>query len=293
MNDQIIESLKDWFEKEWLYDRHLTAEFIRDKEAFKRGCEYFDNKNYFFQGELGMLLRKESGLAEVSRINNDLEKYAKHCFNQLEKVLSEFILIKPGREKIGAYLLNDNDIISNPNVILELNPSVSNLLSHSYQDSLNKYCLILKLNFIKSLGFKYYQAPISQGSDESLKSKEHSYWNLTQSQQEKIFKSILYFETFGENKALTYKMNKIIHKPSLFAFNHMYYFRNLGSHLNSQESLLRLPEKIGAKERKRISVFYKNPKEVMDINNEAPGFYQRYVDSILYLYSEFLKNPWI
>ena len=31
----------------------------------------------------------------------------------------------------------------------------------------------------------------------------------------------------------------------------------------------------------------------MDINNEAPGFYQRYVDTILYLYSEFLKNPWI
>jgi hypothetical protein len=291
MNDQIIESLKDWFEKDWLYDRHLTSEFIKDKEAFNRGCEYFDNKNYSFHGELGILLRKESGLAEVSRINRDLEKYAKHCFNQVEKVLSEFILINPGREKIGEYFLNGNDLSSNHTLILELNPSVSNLMSHSYNNLLNKYCLILKLNFIKIVGFNCYQTPYTKGNDAALKSKEHSDWSLSQSQQEKIFKAVLYFETFGDNQALTKEMNKITNKPSLFAFNHMYHFRNLGSHLNSQESSLRLPEKIDNQERKRLSIFYKNPSEVMNIDNEAPGFYQRYVDSILFLYSEFLKKP--
>jgi hypothetical protein len=292
MKDQIIESLKSWFEKEWLYDRYLTTEFTRDKEAFKKGCEYFDNKNYSFHGELGILLRKESGLAEVSRINNDLEKYAKHCFNQVEKVLSEFILINPGREKLGEYLLNGNDLISNPTLILELNPTVSNILSHSYNNSLNKSCLILKLNFLKIIGNRCYhfQSTSLEGNNSSFKSKRHSDWSLSQSQQEKIFKSVLYFETFGENQALTKEMNMIKNKPSLFAFNHMYHFRNLGSHLNSQESFLRFPENINAREKKRLSIFYKNPTEVMNINNESPGFYQRYVDAILFLYSEYLKK---
>ena len=36
MSEQIIDSLKEWFEKEWLYERHLTAELIKDKDAFAR-----------------------------------------------------------------------------------------------------------------------------------------------------------------------------------------------------------------------------------------------------------------
>jgi hypothetical protein len=86
-------------------------------------------------------------------------------------------------------------------------------------------------------------------------------------------------------------MIQMENKPSLFAFNHMYHFRNLGSHLNSNESLLALPQFIDGQEKRRIESFYINPNEVMNIENESPGFYQRYVDTFLYLYSEFLNNP--
>ena len=96
----MIEYLKDWFENEWLYERHLTSEFIKEREAFRKGCEYFDSKEYFFNAELEILLRKESGLAEVARVNRDLEKYATHCFRQIEKVLSEFILVNVSVLKI-------------------------------------------------------------------------------------------------------------------------------------------------------------------------------------------------
>jgi hypothetical protein len=290
MTNDIIDSLKDWFENEWLYERHLTSEFMKDKEAFKKGCEYFDDKKYTFKGELYSLLRKEAGLAEVARSNNNLEKYATHCFKQVEKVLSEFIEVTPGREKIGEYLLNNHDYILEPCVNKELNSSVSNLLSHSFNNSLNSYCLILKVNFIKKIKDYCYQAPDEHHHDEAIKSRKNKYWQLSQTHQEKIFKSILYFDTFGIDKELSENMKQVKNKPSLIAFSHMYHFRNLGSHLNSQVSNLNLPKEIEGKERLRLSIFYDNPNEVMNINNETPGFYQRYVDMVLYLYSEFFKT---
>jgi hypothetical protein len=291
MGNEIIDSLKDWFENEWLYERHLTSELIKDKEAFRKGCETFDLKNYSFEGELYALLRKEAGLAEVARVNKNLEKYATHCFRQVEKILSEFIFVNPGRERIGRYLLNGHDMILNPTVISNLNLSVSGLLSHVYQNAPNKYCLILKINYIKKIGNYCYQAPDNNHADDDLRSVDHKNWQLNQSQQEKIFKSVLYFDTFGDDKELSQIMEGIENKPSLFAFNHMYHFRNLGSHLNSQESMLNLPRDLDAQERRRLSPFYNKPNEVMNIENESPGFYQRYLDTFLLLYSEFIKNP--
>lgn len=291
MSEKIIDSLKDWFESEWLFERHLTSEFMRDKEAFKIGCENYDVKNYSFKGDLNALLRKESGLAEVARTNKNLEKYATHCFRQVELILSEFNFVNPGREKIGKYLLNGNDIILSPTEITNLNPSVSNLLSHTYQNTLNKYCLILKVNYIKLIRNKCFQAPDANQIDDALKSRDNKYWQLTQSQQEKIFKAILYFETFGKDYNLSKEVDKNENKPSLYAFSHMYHFRNLGSHLNSQEKYLNLPKEIDAQERRRLSIYYTNALEVMNIENESPGFYQRYVDVVLFLYSEYLKNP--
>jgi hypothetical protein len=289
-NKKIIDSLKSWFEKEWLFERHLTSELMKDKEAFRRGCENFDGKNYSFEGELYALLRKEAGLAEIARVNKDLEKYALHSFRQIEKVFSEFVFVNPGRQKIGKYLLNGQDMILNPVIISNLNQSVSNLLNHTYQNSLSKYCLILKLNHIKKINSYCYQAPDINHSDDAIKSIDHKDWKLTQSEQEKIFKSILYFDTFGNN-SLSQLMNNIQNKPSLVAFNHMYHFRNLGSHLNSQPSSLQLPKNLSVQEQNRLSLYYTHPTEVMNINNESPGFYQRYIDTMLGLYSDFLKNP--
>jgi|GEM_PF-1211924 hypothetical protein len=276
----MIEYLKDWFENEWLYERHLTSEFIKEREAFRKGCEYFDSKEYFFNAELEILLRKESGLAEVARVNRDLEKYATHCFRQIEKVLSEFILVNPGREKIGKYLLNGYDMILSPSIITSLNASVSDLLGHTNNNQLNRFCLILKINSIK----------LNYGKCERF---ENSKIHLTQKEENKIFKSILYFKTFGTKGELTENAHKIEKekRPSFWAFDHMYNLRNINSHLNSNRNLLFEPNYIDDTEKYRIQRFYSDPMEVLKFENESPGFYQRYVDFVLFLYSEYLKNP--
>lgn len=282
----MIDYIKDWFENEWLYERHLTSEFIKEKEAFRKGCEYYDSMEYSFNGELAILLRKESGLAEVARLNGDLEKYATHCFRQVEKVLSEFTWINPGIGKIAKYLLNNKNFILDPTPNWKINSSSAKNLSHTFfnehigKAELNTKCLILKLNGI---------------------GKQRDHWsylknfklNLSQKEENRIFKSILYFKTFGSKGEFTENTLKIDKDklPSLWAFYHMYHLRNINSHLNSNRNLLIEPNYQDDTEKYRIQRYYLDPMEVLKFENEPPGFYQRYVDMVLYLYSEFLKNP--
>ena len=290
MSEQIIDSLKEWFEKEWLYERHLTSELMKDKDAFQNGCKSYDEKNYSFEGELKIILRKEAGLAEVARINKNLEKYATHCFKQVEKVLSEFMLVNPGRQKIGKYLLNGHDMIQNPVVIGELNPSILKSLYHLNDDGThNSNCLILKLNYILSEGNYYYQAPDPNGFNNKIKSLQDKHWNINQSEYERLFKAVLWYNTFGNGWSVTANNNKA--KPTFQAYGHMYYYRNIGSHLNSENKPLQMPKSNDAAQNIRLKGYYENPLLVMDNQIETPGFYQRYVEMVLNLYSEFLKNP--
>ena len=290
MSEQIIDSLKEWFEKEWLYERHLTTELIKDKDSFQKGCKYFDDKNYSFDGELKIILRKEAGLAEVARTNQDLEKYAIHCYRQVEKVFSELICLNPGREKLGRYLLHGHDMIQNPSVIKELNPSIVPMLYHKKEDgSLNDKCLILKLNYIVKEGDYLFQAPDPDSKNSKIKSINTTHWNLSHRDQENIFKATLWFDTFG--KGLSNTSNPVQNKPNFEALGHMYFFRNIGSHLNSDHRPFKMPYINDPFKSKRIKRFYANPMEVMNIELESPGFYQRYVDMVLLLYSEYLKNP--
>ena len=283
MSEQIIDSLKEWFEKEWLYERHLTAELIKDKDAFQKGCKSFDDKNYSFDGELKIILRKEAGLAEVARVNKNLEKYATHCFRQVEKILSEFINVNPGIEIIAKYLLNKKDFINDPTPIRSLNNSATRNLGHltskySVKKELNPYCLILKINSIQ----------LKNGKCRRLST---SAIKLNQGEENRIFKSIMYFKTFGTSNNLTENAKKISNLPSLNAFEHMYFFRNINSHLNSKEKPFTQPEAQNEAEKYRIQHFYLDPMKVLNCDNETPGFYQRYVDMVLFLYSEYLKNP--
>lgn len=289
MSEQIIDSLKEWFEKEWLYERHLTAELIKDKDAFQKGCKSFDDKNYSFDGELKIILRKEAGLAEVARVNKNLEKYATHCFKQVEKVLSEFMLVNPGRQKIGKYLLNGHDMIQNPVVIGELNPSILKSLNHLNHDAThNTNCLILKLNYILKEGNYYFQAPDTNGFNSKIKSLQDKHWNINQSEYERLFKAVLWHDTFGNGWSVVASNNKA--KPAFQAYSHMYYYRNVGSHLNSENKPLQIPKSNDAAQNNRLKLYYENPLEVMDNQIEAPGFYQRYVDMVLLLYSEYLRR---
>jgi len=286
MSEEIIESLKEWFEKEWLYERHLTGELMKDKDAFHKGCEYFDSKNYCFDGEFNIQLRKEAGLAEVARVNNDLEKYATHCFRQVEKVLSEFTWVNPGIEKIAKYLLNNKNFIMDPTPNWKINSSSAKNLSHTFFNEhigkveLNPKCLILKLN------------GIGKPRDDWSYLKNFKL-NLSQNEENRIFKAIFYFKTFGSKGDLTENTLKIDADklPSLWAFDHMYHLRNINSHLNSKRNLLIEPNYKDDTEKYRLQRFYLDPMEVLKFENESPGFYQRYVDMVLYLYSEYLRNP--
>jgi hypothetical protein len=289
MSEQIIDSLKEWFENEWLYERHLTSELIKDKEAFQSGCKSFDDKNYSFEGELKIVLRKESGLAEVARINKNLEKYATHCFKQVEKVLSEFMLVNPGRQKIGEYLLDGRDMIQNPMVIDSLNPSINKSMYHLNDDGThNSNCLILKLNHILKEGNYYYQAPDPNGLNSKVKSLQDKHWHINQKEYERIFKAVLWYNTFGKGWSVSANSNKA--KPAFQAFGHMSFFRNVGSHLNSENKPFQMPKSDDPAQNSRLKIFYENPLLVMDNQLEAPGFYMRYVDMVLFLYSEFLKT---
>ena len=286
----MIDYIKDWFEDEWLFERHLTTEFIKEKEAFRKGCEYFDSKDYSFIGELGVLLRKESGLAEVARMNGNLEKYATHCFRQVEKVFSECLMDKPGRQQLGTYFLNGYDMIQNPSTIKELNPSILGLLSHTKHDgSLNENCLILKLNYIHKDGDYCYQAPDHETHISRVKNVKDYSWHFLQKEQEQIFKARFWYNTFG--RGWSFIANAVKDKPAFEAFSHMSFFRNLGSHLNSDYRPFKIPYNTDPKSIHRLKGFYDNPMRVMDNKIESPGFYQRYVDMVLYLYSEHLKNP--
>lgn len=286
----MIDYIKDWFENEWLYERHLTSEFIKEKEAFRKGCEYFDSKEYSFIGELGILLRKESGLAEVARMNGNLEKYATHCFRQVEKVFSECLMVQPSRQQLGTYFLNGYDMILNPSTIKELNPSILGLLSHTKHDgSLNENCLILKLNYIHKDGANCYQAPNHEIHIPRVKNIKDNSWYFLQKDQEQLFKARFWYNTFGRGWSLI--ANAVENKPAFEAFSHMSFFRNLGSHLNSDYRPFKIPNNSDPKSIHRLRGFYDNPMRVMDNKIESPGFYQRYVDMVLYLYSEHLKNP--
>jgi hypothetical protein len=290
MEDQIIDNLKEWFEKEWLFERHLTSEFMKDKEAFSKGCTYFDNKNYAFTGDLLIQLRKESGLAEVARMNKDLEKYATHCYRQVEKVISEFMKVNPGREKLGAYFLNGYDMIQNPSTIQELNPSILKLLYHTKPDgSLNENCLILKLNYIHKAGAYCYQGPNPDAPVARVKNITDNSWHFSQKEQENLFKARLWYKTFG--RGWSDVANAVEDKPAFEAFKHMSFFRNVGSHLNSDYKPFKMPNNTDPTSIHRLKGFYENPLRVMDSNIESPGFYQRYVDMVLLLYSEYLRNP--
>lgn len=290
MSEKIIDSLKEWFEKEWLFERHLTSELMKDKEAFQMGCEYFDSHKYNFKGDLLVQLRKEAGLAEVARINKNIEKYATHCFKQVEKVLSEFMLVYPGRQKIGKYLLNGHDMIQNPVVIGELNPSIVKSLYHINENGdHNSNCLILKINFILKEGNYYFAAPEPNGFNSKLKSLQDKHWHINQNEYERIFKAVLWYNTFGSGLSVDANNKKA--KPSFEAYSHMYFYRNVGSHLNSEYKPLQKPKSNNTVQNSRLKAFYENPIVVMDNTIEAPGFYQRYVDMVLYLYSEFLQNP--
>ncbi len=268
--------------KHFYYDQIKANKYLEDKKAFQFGVDYFDSKNYHFPTDLSTKLRREAGLANVAMENKQLLKYAIHCYKQLEIVYSEFVLNEPGRSRIAIYLLN-NDHPTSPRLI-----SITNSASQKNLKYSTELCLVRKLNFVAKHNGTFSQTTVSVGSNNNQYK-----WNLSASDRNKIFKATLYFNPFDPavSQILSTSAGAITDKPSLHAHEHMYYFRNLGSHLNKDNQSLPFPTFSSQAETVRVKPFFDDPELVLDRTHESPGFYQRYIDMVLHLYSEFLKSP--
>lgn len=288
--------IKDWISDELpeslLLNGELLARYSFEKESYLKGVERFDSADYKFDKSLKVKLRKEAGLAEVARRNGEFLNYAIHCFKQIELVTSQFCEVNPGRDRIADYLRDNRNINHNASLtITVVNTAAASNLFHDiiYNNGIqifNRRCIVRKLNYLEYNNTRgWRQAPLNSRGDKK--------WKLEQYQRERIFKACLVFDTFSPGNSWTNTANSMTYKPSLDAYKHMNYFRNLASHTNTDNQPLQDPETTDQSEKARIDRFWENPLNVMDVSLEAPGFYQRYIDMMFHLYSEFLKSPFI
>lgn len=295
--------IKDWISDELpeslLLNGELLGRYSFEKESYLKGVERFDAANYKFDSSLKVKLRKEAGLAEVARRNGEFLNYAIHCFKQIELVNSQFCEVNPGRDRIANYLRNNQNIANlNSTLITVTNTAAaSNLFHDTYFDlhgiqRFNSLCLVRKLNYlVYDFRNGWRQAPIIALGNKQHEDRDHKKWKIEQYQKERIFKACLLYDTFSIGNSLSTMASNIAIKPSLDAYTHMNYFRNLGSHANTDNQPLLDPRTTDQSEKARIERFWENPLNVMDVRLEAPGFYQRYIDMMFHLYSEFLKSP--
>jgi hypothetical protein len=285
----IVDTVVHAIPEHYFYDQVKSDQYLEEKEAFNEGVEYFNSKNYKFPPDLIEKLKRESGLAFVARKKNHLLPYAVHCYKQVELVYSSFFNNSPGRGSIGTFLLNGENITLNNYISVTNTASQSNLLynqfsiprANSNQQPQLK-CLLRKLLYVQE-----YRGAFSVVSTARQRDRK---WRLTSFEQDRIFKSTLYFNPIVTGSVLSTSAQAIQNKPYLYAIDHMYHCRNMGSHLNTENKRLYVPSFNGSRELNRYKIFYDTPEVVLNINKESPGFYQRYVDMVLFLYSEYLKN---
>lgn len=123
----------------------------------------------------------------------------------------------------------------------------------------------------------------------SIKRKMVSYYSggdylqLTDKNKDFLFKSIFYFEAGSHNKTLKPHAKKMTSQEKVYlnAFEAIHYFRNLGSHNNTDNKTLRT--KTGDQSENR---FRQNPDLILNST-----YFQRYVDMVLLSYIEHLKTP--
>jgi hypothetical protein len=205
-------------------------------------------------------------------------------------IYSAFLNEKPGRVNIAHFLSNyGNDNISLGRT--SLSSSSKRLLKWSNPQ---KKCLVRKLNYLYHENNQWLMAleVTPQGFTNRNKSNRDNYhWNFSELEQKIIFESCLKYDSFSGG-GLSKVSSALNCQDSNFAFDHMKHFRNMGSHLNARNESLKVPDfkdrygNIDEIQKVRNSKFFQNHLNVLDINKEPPGYYQRYIDTALTLYSK-------
>lgn len=318
MTNDIIDSLKDWFENEWLYERHLTSEFMKDKEAFEKGCVDFDQKEHKLPVDLYLNLKKEAGLAEIAKVNKSLLKYAYHNYRMVELVFNLIFssnIHDTNKSDTNTYLrlrmfnylgskIYDNDLIRQK-YNFEIIAGVQNLTC--YQSNKGSKKIILNLSDIITY--------VPENTKSDIEKNKRNYSNINkflEFEREGItylanYKDILIrksvpsinsegffeLERIGSiskcekyfKQAFYFDLNKNPRKMSvqLNAFFSLKHYRDLYSHnISSYSHKVNIINPSYEDEK-----YLKNPELILESD-----YFKRYVDNVISLYANFIDNPY-
>jgi len=233
------------------------VDYFKSKSSYTKGYQTLNDKlqNLSILRTQHEYLCNEAGLAEIARSNEDLNKYAFHIYRQIEHLLDEIFFQNPGIKKIDE--------------LLNLPPCNERLFVSNYELLKNKFArrksiVSLKVNINK-------QKPIINIKDKEIIFKQLFLYDLINNGY--LIKSDKGQEVYNK-KISGYQW------PQLNAWNSIKYHRDKYAHARIHNELY-IPV---ANYVDQFNI--NNPLKILDSN-----YYQSYLDTMLFLYSEYLKDP--
>jgi hypothetical protein len=313
MSEQIIDTLKDWFEQEWLYERHLTSELMKDKDAFQRGCVNFDSKQFALPDQLYLNLKKEAGLAEVAKENQSLLKYAFHSYRQIEVIYSLVFSDNTNtrnstnlNEYLRSRIFNSLENNSNHKDLIEIetefeliaNKNNVQCMCYSNRNLVMEFASNEKITLLSEKEKSYFEKnPFGTLNFKSNQSNDKwtvkcSDVRIGNSQFKKdnlgyykfkrmdINKQCYYFvSSFHFDSQKKYRLNWV----QLNAFDSIKFYRDLHTHnIASFSKTPKFNNKLSREDQKYVN------EPIRILNSD---YYQRYVDNVISLYANYLENP--
>jgi len=315
--DVINKRIKNWIEANWLFEKILSQEIQKDKQSYHKGIEDFDKKQYALNKILYKNLKREAGLAEIAKQNKSLLKYAFHKYRMTELI---FNIIFSSNEH--DTIKNDLNSYIRHRIYVHLN---SNLKFKTLIEQIERYELICALptaqcrpkgnfsanskiqivkmgdiigytrdrNYLHSqnpnFSFEFYSGKTCYEINvKSLKMGKSQYKlnddgffelkSLNATEQERIFKDAFYYDNTKTRR--TSRKNNV----QLNAFFSMKHYRDLYCH--NIASYTKKPRII--KPTPEDEKYIENPELILTSN-----YYDRYVDNVILLYADFVRNPYM
>ena len=291
------------------YEKNHIEEYLNDKISYKQGVQEFEKKFPNLPQRLKANLKHEAGLAMMAKNEEQLLQYALHCYKQVESIYNEifesYIEVtnkndnnQYNRVKIYNYLhptntkwsklsiLNkhiiENEIkVNTPSVICTSKNGASKTFS---MGDIIGYCSNTKQNtlYVEDSNNEVW---IVKNNDvivgKSRHKKDHLgyfvFERLSIRDKETFFKIAFYYDlnTPRSPRSTGVQLN---------AFFSMKHFRDIVSHnISSNSSEINFYD---AKLSKEDMKYIDNPDLIVKSN-----YYQRYVDVVIKLYSDYLQSP--
>lgn len=291
------------------YEKNHIEEYLNDKISYKQGVQEFEKKFPDLPQRLKANLKHEAGLAMIAKNEEQLLQYALHCYKQVESIYNEifesFNEVRDkndknqyNRIKIYNYLhptntkwsklsiINKNIIeheikVNFASVIFTNNDGVTKTFS---QGSTIGFCSNTNQSilYIEDSNKEVWKVQKSQVIiSGSRRKRDHSgyfvFERLSIRDKESFFKKAFYFDL---NSPPAPRLTSV----QLNAFFSMKHYRDIISHnISSNSSEINFYD---AKLSKEDMKYIDQPDIIVKSN-----YYQRYVDVVIKLYSDYLQNP--